>query len=88
MEERSTAKIALELEGEKRLLVKADADIEAGMARIRNQRDLLSSLEAAGANSREAERLVDLMEQTLVEWQRHRALIEQRIAHLEHEVLP
>ena len=88
MEERSTAKIALELEGEKRLLVKADADIEAGLARIRNQRDLLSSLEAAGANSREAERLVDLMEQTLVEWQRHRALIEQRIAHLEHEVLP
>jgi len=88
MEERSTAKMALELEGKKRLLVKADADIEAGMARIRNQRDLLSSLEAAGANSREAERLVDLMEQTLVEWQRHRALIEQRIAHLEHEVLP
>ena len=88
MEERSTAKMALELEGEKRLLVKADADIEAGLARIRNQRDLLSSLEAAGANSREAERLVDLMEQTLVEWQRHRALIEQRIAHLEHEVLP
>ena len=77
MEERSTAKIALELEGEKRLLVKADADIEAGMARIRNQRDLLSSLEAAGANSREAERLVDLMEQTLAQWQRHRALIEQ-----------
>ena len=88
MEERSTAKIALELEGEKRLLVKADADIEAGLARIRNQRDPLSSLEAAGASSREAERLVDLMEQTLVEWQRHRALIEQRIAHLEHEVLP
>jgi hypothetical protein len=49
MEERSTAKMALELEGEKRLLVKADADIEAGLARIRNQRDLLSSLEAAGA---------------------------------------
>jgi hypothetical protein len=88
MEERSTAKMALELEGEKRLLVKADADIEAGLARIRNQRDLLSSLEAAGASSREAERLVDLMEQTLAQWQRHRALIEQRIAHLEHEVLP
>jgi hypothetical protein len=28
-------------------------------------------------SSREAERLVDLMEQTLAQWQRHRALIEQ-----------
>jgi hypothetical protein len=87
MADRSIAKIALELEGEKWLLVKADADIEAGLTRIRNQQDLLSSLQAAGDNTREAERLVHLMEQTLVEWQRHRALIEQRIAHLEREVL-
>lgn len=88
MADRSTATIALELEGEKRLLVKADADIEAGLTRIRNQQDLLSSLRAARKNTREAERLVHLMEQTLLEWQRHRDLIEQRIAHLEREVLP
>ena len=88
MADRSTAKMVLELEGEKRLLVKADADIEAGLTRIRNQQDLLSSLQAAGENTREAERLVRLMEETLVEWQRHRTLIEQRIAHLEREVLP
>ncbi|MBV8919677.1 hypothetical protein [Bradyrhizobium sp.] len=87
MADRSTARIALELEGEKRLLVKADADIEAGWTRLRNQQVLLSSLQAAGDNTREAERLVHLMEQTLVEWRRHRALIEQRIAHLEREVL-
>lgn len=87
MADRSTAKVALELEGEKRLLVKADADIEAGLTRIRNQQDLLSSMHAAGENTREAERLVHLLEETLVEWQRHRTLIEQRIAHLEREVL-
>ena len=87
MADRSIAKIALELEGEKWLLVKADADIEAGLTRIRNQQDLLSTLQAAGENTREAERLVHLMEETLVEWQRHRDLIEQRIAHLEREVL-
>ena len=86
MADRSTAKIATELEAEKRLLVKADADIEAGLTRIRNQQDLLSSLQAACRNTREAERLVHLMEQALVEWRRHRALIEQRIAHLEREV--
>jgi two-component system, chemotaxis family, protein-glutamate methylesterase/glutaminase len=88
MADKSTARIASELEGEKRLLMKADADIEAGVTRIRNQQDLLSSMQAAGENTREAERLVHLMEETLVEWQRHRALIEQRIAHLEREVLP
>jgi hypothetical protein len=87
MADRSAARIALELEGEKRLLVKADVDIEAGLTRISNQQDLLSALQAAGENTREAERLVHLMEQTLVEWQRHRVLIEQRIAHLEREVL-
>ncbi|HTO61304.1 MAG TPA: hypothetical protein VMM15_08605 [Bradyrhizobium sp.] len=87
MADRSKAEIALELEGEKRLLVKADADIEAGLTRIRNQQDVLSSLQTAGENTREAERLAHLLEQTLVEWRRHRALIGQRIAHLEREVL-
>ena len=83
MAERSTANVALELEAEKRLLVKADADIEAGWTRLRNQQDLLSSLQAAGENTREAEWLVHLMKQSLIEWERHRVLIEQRIAHLE-----
>jgi hypothetical protein len=88
MAEKTTADTVLELEAEKRLLVKADADIEAGWSRLRNQQDLLSSLQAAGENTREAERLVQLIRQTLIEWERHRGLIEQRIAYLEHGVLP
>ena len=88
MAEKPTTELVLELEAEKRLLCKADADIEAGWTRLRNQQNLLSSMQVAGGNTREAERLVNLIEQTLVEWQRHRALIEQRIAHLEREVLP
>jgi hypothetical protein len=85
MTERFPADTSRELEAEKRLLVKAEADIEAGWNRIRNQEDLLSSLQAAGENTREAERLVHLMKQSLIEWERHRVLIIQRIAHLEHE---
>jgi hypothetical protein len=80
--------MALELAAEKRLLVKAEADIEAGWTRLRNQQDLLSSLQAAGENTREAERLVQLMKQSLIEWERHRVLIEQRIAYLEHGAFP
>jgi hypothetical protein len=67
MTERFPADAARELEAEKRLLVKAEADIEAGWNRIRNQEDLLSSLQAAGENTREAERLVHLMKQSLIE---------------------
>jgi hypothetical protein len=45
-------------------------------------------LQAAGENTREAERLVQLMKQSLIEWERHRVLIEQRIAYLEHGAFP
>jgi hypothetical protein len=88
MAEKSPVDMALELAAEKRLLVKAEADIEAGWTRLRNQQDLLSSLQAAGENTREAERLVQLMKQSLIEWERHRVLIEQRIAYLEHGAFP
>jgi len=88
MSERLPTDAARELAAEKRLLVKAEADIEAGWNRIRNQEDLLSSLQAAGENTREAERLVHLMKQTVLEWERHRTLIEQRIAYLEHGPFP
>ena len=88
MAEKSTADMARELEAEKRLLVKAGADIEAGWTRLRNQQDLLSSLQATGGDTREAERLVRLMKQSLIEWERHRVLIEQRIVHLAHLSAP
>jgi hypothetical protein len=40
-------------------------------------------LQASGQNTEQAERLVSLLKRTLIEWERHRALIEQRIAYLE-----
>ena len=83
MAERAAADLAHELESERRLLVKADADIEAGQERLRNQQELLQSLRTSGQNTREAERLVGLMADSLTEWDRHRSLIQQRIAYLE-----
>jgi len=71
-----------EIEAEQRLLLKADSDIEAGWNRLQSQQQLLVSLRSAGENTREAERLMHAMEETLREWERHRTLIEQRIAYL------
>ena len=73
---------AEELRQEQALLVKAALDIEQGWGRLRNQQDLVDQLQSAGRDSQQAERLVALMKQTLVEWERHRRLIEQRVAHL------
>ncbi|WP_407175147.1 hypothetical protein [Bradyrhizobium sp. STM 3562] len=69
---------------ERRTLLKALADIDKGRERVRNQQDLVTSLRASGQNSTQAERLLELFKRTLVEWERHRALIEQRIVHLQH----
>jgi len=75
-----------ELRTEKALLLKADADIEDGWRRLRGQQDLLLDLQAGGHDTTEAERLLHLMEATLVEWERHRTLIEQRVAYLEKKL--
>jgi hypothetical protein len=72
-----------ELLSEQRLLSKAEVDIEQGWNRLRNQQDLLSWLQTAGHDTKQAEVLVQLLKQTLIEWERHRRLIEQRIAHLQ-----
>jgi hypothetical protein len=85
---RAPADLALELESEKRLLVKAEADIEAGWKRLRNQQDLLACLQTSGRNTTEAVRLVELLKHSLLEWERHRALIEQRIAYLQAKTSP
>ncbi|MDA9426008.1 MULTISPECIES: hypothetical protein [Bradyrhizobium] len=82
----SPAERAEQLHAEQRLLVKADTDIEQGWQRVRNQQDLVRELEASGHDARQAQRLVELMKQTLVEWERHRKLIIQRINFLEREV--
>lgn len=73
---------AEQLRAEKALLIKADKDIEDGWKRLRNQQHLRDGLQAGGHDSTQAERLVLLLQQTLVEWERHRVLIEGRIAYL------
>lgn len=78
---------AAEIESERRLLRKAEADIASGWERLRSQQQLLASLQASGRNTTEAERLVQLVRRTLIEWERHRALIEHRIAYLESQAL-
>ncbi|MHC4047677.1 hypothetical protein [Bradyrhizobium sp. 23AC] len=75
-----------QLNAEQNLLVKADQDIEEGWQRIRNQEDRVRELMAGGHDTRQAERLVDLLKQTLIEWERHRVLIEQRVEYLRQEV--
>jgi hypothetical protein len=76
-----------ELRSEKELLLKAERDIEEGWKRLRNQQELFLELQAAGHDTGQAERLILLLERTLVEWERHRALIEQRVAYLERNLL-
>lgn len=76
---------AEQLRAEKAVLVKAEKDIEQGLTRLRNQELLLSDLKVSDHDSRQAERLVLLLQQTLVEWQRHRGLIEERVAYLERQ---
>lgn len=74
-----------QLRAEKELLIKADKDIEEGWQRLRNQQHLLDDLQTGGHDSRQAERLVELLQQTLIEWERHRVLIEERISYLEKQ---
>ena len=70
-------------------LRKADLDIRDGQARLLDQQNRLGDLQARGCPTKEAERLVELMQQTLLEWERHRALIVQRLAYLQRgEVAP
>jgi hypothetical protein len=74
-----------ELRAEKALLLKAESDIEEGWKRLRNQQELLLELQASGHDTKQAERLIELLQSTLIEWERHRVLIEQRVAYLERE---
>jgi hypothetical protein len=82
----SLAERTEQLDAEQRLLIKADKDIEEGWQRVREQEERMRELMAGGHDTRQAERLVDLLKQTLVEWERHRTLIEQRVSYLKQEV--
>ena len=72
-----------ELAFERIQLEKADVDLEQGRKRYLNQQDLVAELQFRGQDTRQAERLVELLEQTLLQWEFHRNLILQRIDHLQ-----
>lgn len=80
------AQLRAELEMEKRHLQLADADLAAGRARFSKQLALLASLQDSGHNSVEAERLADLLQDTLRQWEQHRALIAERLTYLENQL--
>ena len=69
---------AQELKAKQDLLLKAERDIAAGWKRLPDQENLLLDLKARGYDGEQAERLLQLLKQTLVEWEQHRILIEQR----------
>lgn len=73
----------VELMSERRQLEKAELDIEQGWDRYRAQQDLVSSLQNGGHDTTQAERLANLLGETLMQWECHRDLIVQRITHLE-----
>ncbi|AMA58679.1 hypothetical protein [Bradyrhizobium sp. CCGE-LA001] len=75
-----------QLDAEQRLLVKADKDIDEGAQRVRDQEERIRDLMADGHDTRQAERLVGLLRQTLIEWERHRILIKERIIYLRQQV--
>ena len=60
-------------------LRRADQFIEEGRVRLLNQQNLVSDLGERGYQIKQAQRLAELMAQTLAEWQRHRQLILQRL---------
>lgn len=82
----SLAERTAQLDAEQNLLVKADRDIDEGWQRIRDQEDRVRGLMSGGHDTRQAERLVELLRQTLTEWERHRVLIEQRVTYLRQQV--
>jgi hypothetical protein len=74
-----------QLDTERRHLIKADRDIEEGLQRLRDQEDRVRELSAGGHDAGQAERLAEVLKQTLTEWLRHRILIEQRISYLRRQ---
>ena len=71
-----------EIRAEELQLRKANADVSAGQARVRNQECLLADIAEQSTAARQGERLVALLKGSLIEWERHRVLIEQRLTYL------
>lgn len=72
-----------ELRTELAAFAKAGQHICAAEVRIRKQQELAEKLGMKGRETRDAERLVDVLQRTLLQWEVHRRLIEERISYLE-----
>ena len=72
-----------DLATEREHLTRADRDIVAGERRVTAQVLLIERFRGGGHDTREAERLLLTMQQSLETWQGHRNLILQEIARLE-----
>ena len=75
--------MSAELDRERQALVKSGIDISEGEGRIARQLMLRTEMRAKGLDTYEAERLLDLLRQTLAQWQAHHVMIVDRIAYLE-----
>jgi hypothetical protein len=75
-----------ELASEREQLVRSVQLIERGWVRFRQQQEALADLHAHGRDTVQAERLLGLMSRMLIEWERHRQLIEDRIVYLEGSI--
>ena len=76
-----------QLRSERALLAKAERDIAQGWLRLRRQQQLVALLRAGRHPSPASDHLLAVTSQVLIEWERHRSLIVQRIAYLEEQIL-
>ena len=74
----------MELRTERAALIKASQDICDAENRIRKHQELARQLKLRGADTCAAERLIDVLQRTLLQWEIHRGLIKQHIHYLEN----
>lgn len=84
----AAAQADIEIRTKQDQLRRSNASISAGLRRLRKQEDLIRRLKAAARPTGEAERLGALLRDNLAQWERHRALIEQRLAYLKGRASP
>jgi hypothetical protein len=69
------------LASERAILAKAECDLRDGEETVRRH---LASMEAQGfEGNADAERLCQMLQDVLVQWTRHRGMIQERVAYLE-----
>jgi hypothetical protein len=68
---------------ERATLLMAGRHIADGEDRLRRQRDLLYQMRIRKLDTCQGERLVDVLQATLEQWQLHRGMIIERLAYLE-----